>query len=564
MPNVKSSDKVVRITKPNAKPGEADGLNTGDRQQGYGWAMAERGDYIYIGTWFNTIGAVVTIIQAGLKAKGLNLSQDTILGLMDTISNNEIPHPSKGLGGRIYKMHKDHPGEFQQIFETDVSFRNVVLFGDDLYFTTYRGVNMDKVNHIYKVDLEDNVTSVYTTTDGACSRANAILDGKLYFAGADSKFQLDEGDEDRVKLAVLEKSNEDDTVWNYVADYHDFYEYSNDSAVKSPAGSPFWDMVAFKGSLYCTLPGHTGFIAYEGHPAKSGETANKYGWVWTEIVGNHAVNYPGIQETPLGNQVDYGAGIVSVVGAFGVFKDNLYCYNIDNTITAEIAGITGLMSLTQPDFKLSNFTGPVRDTIKHPQKMYKYNETTGRFDECVGFTKLVDGTCVEYVWKSAVYNGEFYVGTMDSKVIYNYLTRLTNGSMLKMSKEQWIAQCKAVGRLCKSLANKETLELVKGLRAAKANAPAAPKRKLSEKFDKEGIKMYLEVNNYVRKDPGGFHLLKTADGEHWEHVTDCGFGDQYNYGALRFAPTDHGLYITTANPFYGTQLYLLSNDKGEE
>ena len=319
---VKSSDTVIRITNPTGSPKEVDGL-VGDRQQGYGWSMAERGDYIYIGTWFNTIGAVVTIIQAGLKAKGLNLSQETIEAMMDTVSNNEIPHPTKGLGGQIYKMHKDKPGEFTKIFETDVSFRNVVLFGDDLYFTTYRGVNMDKVNHIYKVDLDDNVTSVYETTDGACSRANAILDGKLYFAGADSKFELDPGDEGRVKLAVLEKSNDDDTVWNYVADYHDFYEYSDDSAVKSPAGSPFWDMVAFKGSLYCTLPGHSGFIAYEGHPAKRGEKdkANKYGWVWTEIVGNNAVNYPGIQETPLGNMVDHGAGITSVVGAFGVFKD---------------------------------------------------------------------------------------------------------------------------------------------------------------------------------------------------------------------------------------------------
>ena len=37
---------------------------------------------------------------------------------------------------------------------------------------------------------------------------------------------------------------------------------------------------------------------------------------------------------------------------------------------------------------------------------------------------------------------------------------------------------------------------------------------------------------------------------------------QQGYGCLRFAPTDHGLYMTTANPFYGTQLYLLKNNKG--
>ena len=53
---VKSSDTVIRITNPTGRPKDVDGL-VGDRQQGYGWSMAERGDYIYIGTWFNTIGA---------------------------------------------------------------------------------------------------------------------------------------------------------------------------------------------------------------------------------------------------------------------------------------------------------------------------------------------------------------------------------------------------------------------------------------------------------------------------------------------------------------------------
>ena len=76
--------------------------------------------------------------------------------------------------------------------------------------------------------------------------------------------------------------------------------------------------------------------------------------------------------------------------------------------------------------------------------------------------------------------------------------------------------------------------------------------------------LYMTISSRVAKDTQGFDIFKTADGEKWEVVTRDGFGDKFNYGALRFVTTDEGMYITTANPFYGTQLYLLSNDKGEQ
>ena len=71
----------------------------------------------------------------------------------------------------------------------------------------------------------------------------------------------------------------------------------------------------------------------------------------------------------------------------------------------------------------------------------------------------------------------------------------------------------------------------------------------------------MELSARVAVDTQGFDIYKTADGEKWEVVTNNSFGDKFNYGALRFVTTEEGMYITTANPFYGTQLYLLSNDK---
>ena len=79
----------------------------------------------------------------------------------------------------------------------------------------------------------------------------------------------------------------------------------------------------------------------------------------------------------------------------------------------------------------------------------------------------------------------------------------------------------------------------------------------------QALQLYTEISKIVAADDQGFDIFKTADGENWEVVTRDGFGDKFNYGALRFVTTEEGMYITTANPFYGGQLYLLSNDKGK-
>lgn len=50
----------------------------------------------------------------------------------------------------------------------------------------------------------------------------------------------------------------------------------------------------------------------------------------------------------------------------------------------------------------------------------------------------------------------------------------------------------------------------------------------------------------------------TEDGVQYTKITDDGFGDPYNHGCRAFGITDDGLYVGTANPFYGTQVWKLS------
>ena len=66
----------------------------------------------------------------------------------------------------------------------------------------------------------------------------------------------------------------------------------------------------------------------------------------------------------------------------------------------------------------------------------------------------------------------------------------------------------------------------------------------------------IKLLNYLRTAKRGFDLYVTEDGVNFETVTIDGFGDPYNHGLRVFATTDQGLCLGTANPFYGTQIWI--------
>lgn len=61
----------------------------------------------------------------------------------------------------------------------------------------------------------------------------------------------------------------------------------------------------------------------------------------------------------------------------------------------------------------------------------------------------------------------------------------------------------------------------------------------------------------VLPNPEGFDLYSTRDGRNWRLETEDGFGDRWNYGARSFTsdPTTGDLFLGTANPFYGCQVW---------
>jgi hypothetical protein len=111
-----------------------------------------------------------------------------------------------------------------------------------------------------------------------------------------------------------------------------------------------------------------------------------------------------------------------------------------------------------------------------------------------------------YTWWMAEHDGKLYVSTFDTRVFLQYLDPV-------MAKLGVSADTQA-----------QVQQLVSGL-------------------------------DLVNDNPPGADLYVTADGASFEAVTLDGFGNPFNYGfrTLKSGPT--GLYVGTANPFYGFEVY---------
>ena len=608
--NVYAQDNytVTKISNPDRGEREVDGLMPGgDRENSYTWRLAMRGDEIYIATTRNIASALVNLYAPAFAASGISV--DTFWAMINAVTNGDIPRNDANEGANIISYNRK-TGEFKVIYtgEKAVYYRMAVTFGDDVYFGSY-SADPTVSQYILKLDTDGNFTKVFETMGSVSLRANCEYDGHLFFAGADDREEIDANDE-RIptKMAVLRKSNKDDTVWERVADYKDFGDVAYDAIMSSWAGAPIWELASHNGYIYATAPSTAGFVIFRGHPAAKGEKANKYGWYWEEVAGlNNGINNPGLSDVVGGEP----GTMRSLIGSVYEFKGKLYAYNFDHSFGGEASAFAGfLQQIAGKDVKASEYLFYMYNSLQNPQKVWCLNDETGKFEELKNFTKLMEGTTNEYIWRLGEYDGQLYIATMDAGIFYGYLTQLTNGSFFKMTPEEKISKMNYIGEVLQILLEAKRTELIETLmgklealreRLAQFveteqinnnticivvdilgltqelqaiiiehmnDAPDLGTTlinlgnmliNISKSIDVEGIEMYRYINRMVAKNEWGFDMFRTSDGETFETITRNGFGDKYNYGCPSFLATEEGLYFGTCNPFYGGQLYLLSN-----
>ena len=618
------SDYTVRkISNPFHGEREVDGLVAGgDRQNSYTWRLAERGDEIYIATARNIASALVNLYGESICGAS-GMSMDAFWTMIDAVTNGDIMRNDANEGANIICYNRK-TGRFKVVWTgEDAEYqRMAVTFDGNVYFGSY-SADPSVVQYILKLDQEGNFTKVFETTGCTAMRANCVYDNHLFFASADDRTVIAEGDKVPVsKMAVLRKSNEDDTVWERVADYKDFGDIPYDPIHSSWAGAPFWELASHNGYIYATAPSMAGFVIFKGRPAQDGEKANEYGWHWEEVAGlNNGINNPGLSKTRGGQP----GTMRSLIGSVFEFNGELYAYDFDHAFGGEAQAFVGILQqLKGADVKASDYLSYMYNSLQNPQRVWKLDDATGKFKECKEFTKLMEGTTNEYIWRMGEYDGQLYIATMDAGIFYNYMTQLTNGSFFRMSLVERTTKLAYINKALKLLAAnkasenfeklKEHLEQLKNIleqfveeeqvdeetvrkyinyerlatfvdAAVKieilivaARIAAMPGEdieskmllaalekvqetatEISNKIDLKGAEMYLYINHAVMTNEWGFDLIRTADGENFEVITRTGFDDKYNYGCPSFLSTEEGLYFGTCNPFYGGQLFLLTS-----
>lgn len=614
---------VTKVSNPDRGEREVDGLIAGgDRQNSYTWRLAERGDEIYIATARNIASMLVNLYGEAISGAA-GVSMDTFWAMIDAVTNGDIMRNDVNEGADIICYNRK-TGEFKVVWtggETEYQ-RMAVTFGDNVYFGSY-SANPTVKQYILKLDKDGNFTKVFQTTGCTAMRANCVYDNHLFFASADDRTVIAEGDKVPVsKMAVLRKSNEDDTVWERVADYKDFGDIPYDNIHTNWATAPFWELATHNGYIYATAPSMAGFVIFKGRPAQEGEKANEYGWHWEEVAGlNNGINNPGLSKTRGGQP----GTMRSLIGSVFEFNGELYAYDFDHAFGGEAQAFVGILQqLKGADVKASDYLSYMYNSLQNPQRVWKLDDATGKFKECREFTKLMEGTTNEYIWRMGEHGGQLYIATMDAGIFYNYLTQLTNKSFFKMTPKEIFTKVQYIANVLKILADskssenaeklKNGLELLKvflegfvveeqvdeetvrryidyermatavdvlvKLEIALLNAKIAAMpgedleskvliaalekvkdtaSDIANKIDLKGAEMYLYINHAVMTNEWGFDLIRTADGENFEVITRTGFDDKYNYGCPSFLSTEEGLYFGTCNPFYGGQLFLLTS-----
>ncbi|MEE8169235.1 MAG: choice-of-anchor U domain-containing protein, partial [Phycisphaerae bacterium] len=121
-----------------------------------------------------------------------------------------------------------------------------------------------------------------------------------------------------------------------------------------------------------------------------------------------------------------------------------------------------------------------------------------------------------YMWRMAEYNGVFYLSTFDNAYIAQYFQDVSLDEL-----EAFFGD----------------LDL--------GNIPVDPATVSAD-----------ELADIISAVEGGFDLWATTNGEQWRRVTRAGLGDLFDYGGRSLEPTSYGLYVGTADPFFGFRLFL--------
>ena len=558
---------------------EAEGYNAGDCGQNYAWAAVGYGDWIYVGTCYAAIGNTLSLMKSSL---GDEFDDKVLKATFDALYNGTffLEEADGGKPKGVLTKINTKTGETKVLMSGTLNghtplFRNAIEYKGKLYFCgSVGGGGIGFLPSVWQVDPEtDECKVVYaglnSVQDYAAAHKQGISTGIRGMCVYNDQLVISNVTMDAAtgkSSAALLISSDPEKGFTQIADSDSLFNYPAYRYSDSIYGGSIWDMVEYNNSLYvsiCTgtednMPNNNtmqSFALVRGDQNADGT------FTWTPVAGDQKKD---------GARYTFGIDperTRSGAANLTVFNDYLYIGEYNDE---EIALERILFSKTGKNAN-GQFGGGLdcrflNANLDQSVNLYRMDKNENMELVVGNSTKMFPNGSLsglksgfgrnenQYIWRMEVYDGKLYVGTHDASSLMECFGQFVNGNLLKRTPSEWKDQWNYLKALMKAL---ETVDPNgNGNPDALAQTIKFSYNFVFKNITVRNIASAIKLLNYLRTAKRGFDLYVTEDGVNFETITIDGFGDPYNHGLRVFATTDQGLCLGTANPFYGTQIWI--------
>lgn len=507
---------------------------------------------------------------------------------------------------------------------TNVQFRNVVELNGKFYFcgsvnglpTVYQvDPATDEYKKVYQSIDQADFYKAYQMGISVGIRGISTFENKLIISlvGLEGAY-ICESD-----------NPEDPDSFKVIATMSDMFNYPAYRYQDSIYDGSIWDMAAYNGSLYVSICTGTPENKPDNNTMQSfalikGDRDDNGKWTWTSVIGDKekdnakytygidpertrsgAANlcvYDGYLYIGEYNDEEIALERVLFDQSCGFMNSNLEqsvnLYRMDEN--EEIQLVVGDADEMFPDGGLTGLgSGFDRNENQYIWRMQVYNNKlyVGTFDtssllEPIG--QLTNGDLLKMTdeeWQSQIE----YIKVLAELILNKYKTPqlpVAAPATLSISRDDARNMAKSVnnaGKISRATAanaenvielaqeientadekaSEEFIATYTELSKASKNMTISIGEIIGKIFTEENIaKMtsFVKCAAYMSTAERGFDIFTLDSNLNVKTVTTNGFGDPYNHGCRTFAVTDDNLIVGTANPFYGTQIWTLSDNK---
>ena len=580
--NVKTTDGIVDYLGDSAVGVVTDpadeSYNAGDRGQNYAWSAIGYGDWLYVGTCYAAMGNTLSLMKSSLGDK---YDEKVLQATFDAMFNGSFFNTEEDGGnakGVLVKINTK-TGETKLLMAKSINgyaplFRNAVEYHGKLYFCgSVVGAN-GGLPSVWQVDpVTDECKAVYTglstLQDYLAAYRQGISTGIRSMCVYHDQLVISNVTMDSTtgeSSAILLISSDPEKGFTQIADSSTLFNYPAYRYSDSISGGSIWDMAEYNNSLYVSICTGTEDNMPDSNTMQSfalvrGDQNADGTFTWTPVAGDQEKD---------GARYTFGIDperTRSGAANLTVFNDYLYIgeYN-DEEIALERILFSKTGKKADGQFGGGLDCSFINANLDQSVSLYRMDKNENMELVMGNATSMFPNGSLsglksgfgrnenQYIWRMQVYDGKLYVGTFDTSSLLQVMGQFVNGDLLRQTPEAWKSQWKYLKAL------------MKALQEADADGTGNPSTlaqtiKFTNAFVFQNISVCniasaIRLLNYLRKAQRGFDLYVSEDGVNFETITTNGFGDPYNHGLRVFAVTDQGLCVGTANPFYGTQVWI--------